>query len=73
MISGVLTILFGETILLGSPPLFYWFAIFFFINALYIPLVEERGLERRFGTEYLEYKKNVPRWIPRMNPWSAEN
>jgi protein-S-isoprenylcysteine O-methyltransferase Ste14 len=26
-------------------------------------------LEKRFGDSYLEYKRNVPRWIPRMTPW----
>jgi hypothetical protein len=34
----------------------------FVINAIYIPLMEEPGLERRFGSTAL-YKKNVPRWI----------
>ena len=45
-------------------------AIFFAVNATYIPLVEERGLIERFGDSYLAYKRNVPRWIPRLRPWS---
>jgi protein-S-isoprenylcysteine O-methyltransferase Ste14 len=32
-------------------------------------LVEEPGLERRFGDSYRAYKANVPRWIPRLTPW----
>ncbi|MEW5718671.1 MAG: hypothetical protein AB1817_08610 [Chloroflexota bacterium] len=36
---------------------------------MYIPLVEERGLEKRFGEEYRIYKQNVPRWIPRAKAW----
>jgi hypothetical protein len=28
-------------------------------------------LERRFGDDYILYKKNVPRWIPRLNPWKS--
>jgi protein-S-isoprenylcysteine O-methyltransferase Ste14 len=39
-----------------------WVIIF----AFYITLAnyEERKLEERFGDEYLEYKKNVRKWIP---------
>jgi protein-S-isoprenylcysteine O-methyltransferase Ste14 len=45
-------------------------AIFFFVlNTVYFIFSEEPGLERRFGSEYNEYKKNVPRWIPRLKPW----
>lgn len=71
MISGVFCILLGETLLFGSPNLFTWFMIFVLINMTYIPLLEEPGLERRFGEDYLVYKKNVPRWIPRRTPWDA--
>jgi hypothetical protein len=33
---------------------------------IYMPLVEEPGLLKRFGDEFEEYKKNVPRWLPRV-------
>ena len=69
MISGVLSILLGEAIAFGSPALLLWFAIFFAGNAVYMPLSEEPGLEKRFGEAYREYKRNVPRWIPRRTPW----
>jgi hypothetical protein len=32
---------------------------------------EEKGLEKRFGPEYIEYKKHVPRWFPRTTPWTG--
>ena len=70
MISGVLSILLGEAILLGSVPLLVWFVIDLALNALTIPLVEEPILDGRFGSEYVTYKRNVPRWIPRPNPWT---
>jgi len=69
MISGVFCILLGESVLFGSIPLFIWFVIFVLMNAIYIPFIEEPGLEERFGEEYLVYKKNVPRWIPLIKPW----
>ena len=66
MISGVFCILLGEAIVLGSIPLLVWFLGFLLGNLIYIPLIEERGLERRFGEEYQRYKREVPRWIPRF-------
>ena len=71
MITGVLSILLGETIFFGSRPLMYWFLFALLINLTYIPLVEEPGLELRFGESYSLYKHNVPRWIPRLTPWQA--
>ena len=69
MISGVILILLGEALLLSSPPILTWCAVFAITNALYIPLVEEPGLVRRFGEEYETYRRNVPRWIPQIIPW----
>ncbi len=69
MISGVLAALLGEAVLFQSWPLLGWFLLFFAANALYIPLFEEPGLQRRFGGDYLAYKGNVPRWVPRLRPW----
>lgn len=33
---------------------------------------EEKDLEKIFGQEYLEYKKKVPRWFPRLTPAKFE-
>lgn len=71
MILGVFLLLLGEAVLLCSIPLFVWFAVFVIGNSLYIPLIEEKGLERRFGTAYSQYKKNVPRWFPRWTAWHS--
>ena len=69
MISGVLLILLGETLVFRSLGLLVWLVVFFAINAIYIPLIEEEGLERRFGDEYREYKRHVGRWMPRIKAW----
>ena len=71
MISGVFFVLLGEAILAASLPLLGWFAAFVVVNAVYIPLAEEPGLVKRFGDEYLAYKRNVPRWIPMLTPWDG--
>jgi protein-S-isoprenylcysteine O-methyltransferase Ste14 len=69
MISGVLFVLLGESVLTASVPLFRWFLVFAFVNAIYIPFFEEPGLVKRFGEDYISYKQNVPRWVPRWSPW----
>ncbi len=72
MISGVFCILLGEAMLLLSPALLGWFLVFLCVNLIYIPLVEEPGLARRFGDEYRSYKAHVPRWIPRRRGWPPD-
>ena len=69
MITGVVAVLLGEATLLGSPGLCVWAGVFFVVNAIWFPLGEEPGLERRFGDDYREYMRHVPRWIPRVRPW----
>ena len=69
MITSVLFILAGEALLLGSLPVAAWLGLFFAGNAVYFPLVEEKGLARRFGDDYREYRANVPCWLPRRKPW----
>ena len=71
MISGVLSVLLGEAICFASLPLACWFLLFLVINAIYIPLAEEPGLVKRFGEDYEEYRRNVPRWIPLLKAWNG--
>jgi protein-S-isoprenylcysteine O-methyltransferase Ste14 len=69
MMIGVMLILLAEALLLQSWGIAIWLAVFLLLNLIYLPQVEEKGLEHRFGEAYREYKANVPRWIPRLHPW----
>ncbi len=71
MLLGVFLCLGAESILFQSWPLFYYLLIFIGINMLYFPLSEEKGLYKKYGEEYLEYKRNVPRFIPRLHPYKS--
>ncbi|MBT1699987.1 isoprenylcysteine carboxylmethyltransferase family protein [Fulvivirgaceae bacterium PWU4] len=71
MITGVLFILIGETLVFHSTSILVWAATFFVINTIYFMLSEEPGLLARFGDEYQHYKKHVPRWIPRLTPYDT--
>ena len=72
MMLGVCSVLLGEALFTASLPLLCWFAFFVIVVMIVIPLVEEPGLLKRFGDDYVVYKRNVPRWIPRRTPWQAE-
>ena len=72
MILGVSLVLSGESILFRSYQIALWLAVFFLMNHFYFLLSEEPGLEKRFGRQYIEYRRNVPRWIPRLKPWNPQ-
>lgn len=69
MISGVVFVLFSEALLLRSRAHLTWALLFLVVNLIYIPLLEEPQLERRFGTSYQAYRQHVPRFLPRFRPW----
>ena len=70
MISGVALMLAGEALLWRSGLLALWLVLFVLINHTYFLLREEPGLEARFGDGYRGYRANVPRWLPRLRPWT---
>lgn len=72
MITGVFFILIGESFLLRTANMLIWTFAFFLINTFYFILKEEPDLYKRFGEEYKKYKKNVPRWIPRVRPYAGD-
>jgi protein-S-isoprenylcysteine O-methyltransferase Ste14 len=72
MISAVVLMLIGQALYLGSSAIGIWAFIFVCINHVYFVLSEEPGLEERFGEPYRVYKANVPRWLPRLKPWSGK-
>ena len=69
MILSLIIILVGEAILFASYGIALLATLNFVINTIYFIFFEEPGLVKRFGEEYLEYKRNVPRWVPRLKPW----
>ncbi len=69
MILGVLVTLAGEAVALRSWRLAVWAAAFFAGNTAYFIFFEEPSLEKRFGPSYVEYKRNVRRWLPRAKAW----
>jgi protein-S-isoprenylcysteine O-methyltransferase Ste14 len=60
---------FGMVGLVGDPVLLgLHLGVCVLLYAGIIP-AEEKFLEGRFGTAYVEYMQNVPRMLPRLRPW----
>jgi protein-S-isoprenylcysteine O-methyltransferase Ste14 len=72
MITGVALVLAGEALAVGEIGIAIELGLFVGINAVYLPLVEEPALVRRFGADYQHYMEQVPRWLPRLPPWEPE-
>jgi protein-S-isoprenylcysteine O-methyltransferase Ste14 len=59
--------LFGLGILFRSISLVFIFTpLVVFLTVVGLRAIEEPELEKRLGKEYLEYKKRVPMFIPRL-------
>lgn len=67
MTLGAWMIFAGEALIFESLSLFL-FLIFIGIpmGTLWIIKYEEPFLEKKFKNDYLNYKKTVPRWIPKF-------
>ncbi len=69
MLTGVLFFQAAEAVFLHSWPLFIWAVLFFALNTVYFIFSEEPDLAKRYGEAYLDYKRQVPRWLPRLTPY----
>ena len=67
MLLGLFIFLLGLGLLLGSLSLIFVFTpIFILINVLYLKAIEEKEMEKKFGKQYVEYKKRVPMFFPKL-------
>ena len=69
MYVGVLFILLGWTIVTASPMVFGFTLILSLAFHIRVVTSEEPWAEMTFGSEWLDYKNNVPRWLPRLRAY----
>jgi protein-S-isoprenylcysteine O-methyltransferase Ste14 len=64
---GWTIVLIGVAVLMQSFTLLVIFLpLFVLVHILYLKLIEEKELEKTFGQAYLNYKKGVPMFIPKL-------
>jgi protein-S-isoprenylcysteine O-methyltransferase Ste14 len=66
MYVGVAWFVVGQAILFGSSAVGIYIACVWLICNLFVVFYEEPTLRRKFGAEYEEYCRRVPRWLPRL-------
>ena len=66
MYLGVLTVLLGEAVLFHSRLLLEYLLVVWVGFHIFVLLVEEPILRRKFSESYAAYCAATPRWIPRL-------
>ncbi|MEA2363903.1 MAG: hypothetical protein QOD71_3048 [Thermoleophilaceae bacterium] len=72
MYVAVAATIIGQAALLGRPALLLYALAFMVVVAAFVYGYEQPVLSERFGSEYEEYRRNVPAWWPRLRPWRAQ-
>lgn len=72
MLTGVFLFLFGLGLYLDSFSLVVFFTpLFILTNAWELKQIEEPELTKRFGEEYIDYRRRTPMFIPQLGRWEA--
>jgi protein-S-isoprenylcysteine O-methyltransferase Ste14 len=66
MYVSIFAMLIGEAILFESWAIGAWAAFMLIAWHVFVVLYEEPTLARMFGGAYEEYRRSVPRWLPRL-------
>jgi protein-S-isoprenylcysteine O-methyltransferase Ste14 len=66
MYLGVALAILGEAAVFRSVHVVEYAAIMLLIAHIFVVLYEEPTLQHQFGESYAEYRRRVPRWIPRL-------
>ncbi|MFE4196713.1 methyltransferase family protein [Paenarthrobacter sp. NPDC056912] len=69
MYLAVLTIILGQALLCGSKGLLLYAVVTFVTVLAFVKGYEEPTLTSTYGEQYLDYRRNVPGWWPRLTPW----
>ena len=66
MYIGVALAIVGEAIIFRSVHVAIYAGLMLLIAHVFVVLYEEPTLRRQFGDSYEEYRRKVPRWIPKL-------
>lgn len=66
MYIGVAMAILGEAAIFRSLHVAEYAGVMLLIAHIFVVLYEEPTLQRQFGESYEEYKRSVPRWLPRL-------
>lgn len=73
MYLAVAATIVGQGLVLGRLALIVYAAAFAVLVAAFVRWYEEPTLRRQFGEQYDEYRRSVPGWWPRRDPWRTSS
>ena len=71
MYVAVLALVMGQGLLTARPWTLAYGAVLWGLFHAFVVAYEEPTLQRSFGEDYGRFLANVPRWLPRLRPWSG--
>jgi protein-S-isoprenylcysteine O-methyltransferase Ste14 len=71
MYLAVAATIVGQALVLGQPILLLYSVAFAAAVAAFVHWYEEPTLRRQFGEQYEAYRRAVPAWRPRREPWEG--
>ncbi len=69
MYLAVTITILGQGLILGNAALLEYGGLLWVLFHLFVLVYEEPTLRASFGSDYQRFCAEVPRWIPRVNPW----
>ena len=68
---AVVSTILGQGLIFGNVSLFEYGGLVWLFFHLVVLIYEEPTLTASFGSDYAAFCAEVPRWIPRLTPWTA--
>lgn len=69
---ALLVAILGQALIFADSALLLYAALLWIFFHLFVRLYEEPTLRQTFGEDYETYCAHVPRWLPRITPWSPD-
>jgi protein-S-isoprenylcysteine O-methyltransferase Ste14 len=71
MYVAVFALVLGQVLLFESGGLVAYLVVIGLAQAAFVQVYEEPTLRETYGPAYDEFCENVPRWLPRLTPWTG--
>jgi protein-S-isoprenylcysteine O-methyltransferase Ste14 len=72
MYVAVVSLILGQGLIFGDIGILVYGLCVWLIVHLFVLIYEEPTLRTTFAAEYADFSMHVPRWIPRLTPWSEQ-
>jgi protein-S-isoprenylcysteine O-methyltransferase Ste14 len=71
MYVAVVSAILGQGLIFGNAKLLEYGGLVWLLFHFFVVIYEEPTLKATFGSEYAAFCAEVPRWIPRLTPWTS--